>query len=246
MKWLVTSILFISISKSFACDCANVRFDEAYRRSSHVVSGKIMDISTFELNPSLLKVQFHVYENFKGSSLSEFYIVDPKKADGMCHVYLKKGQEMLVYLTSIEDEFPSFGYCSRSFSLSELKERPMEIEILRKVRESQINYTSSFFIETYKNEFFQKLYQLELNASNPKFGIYEVEIDHLNFWTNARVLDGINTELDQMILELIESSKWEVDSYYSDRPIPTIVKFFLVIENEFWETTNSFQLLEFQ
>ena len=146
MKWLVTSILFISLSKSFACDCANVRFDEAYRRSSHVVSGKIMDISTYEENPSLLKIQFQVYENFKGSNLSEFFIQDPTKAGGMCHVYLKEGQEMLVYLTSIENEFPSFGYCSRSFSLSELKERPKEIEILRKLRESQMNYTSSFFI----------------------------------------------------------------------------------------------------
>lgn len=205
-----------------------------------------MDISTYEENPSLLKIQFQVYENFKGSNLSEFFIQDPTKAGGMCHVYLNEGQEMLVYLTSIENEFPSFGYCSRSFSLSELKERPKEIEILRKVREIQINYTSIFFIDSFKNEFFQKLNQLKSNASNPKFGIYEVEIDHLNFWTDARVLDGIETELDQMILELIESSKWEVDSYYSDRPIPTIVKFFLVIENEFWEPTNSFQLLEFQ
>jgi len=201
-----------------------------------------MDISTFEENPSLLKVQFQVYENFKGSSLSEFYILDTKKAGGMCHVYLKEGQEMLVYLTSIEDELPSFGLCSRAFTLSELKERPKEIEILRKVRESQMNYTSSFIIETYKNEFFKNFSLLKPYPNTPGIGIYEIEIDQLNFWTDARVIDGFNDELDQKILTSIKKSKWIVDDYYSDRPIPTIVKFFLVIENEFWEPTNSFYL----
>ncbi len=145
-KIYLIGILFLSMSELLACDCANIRFDEAFRRSSHVASGKVIEISSYEVDPNLLKVKFEVYEEFKGSDLNEFYIQDPQKADGMCHVYLKKGQELLVYLSSLDGGFPSYGYCSRNFSLNSLKSHPEEIEILRRVKEKGINYTSIFLL----------------------------------------------------------------------------------------------------
>ncbi|EAZ80996.1 hypothetical protein [Algoriphagus machipongonensis] len=96
-KIYLLGILFLFISKLIACECANVRFDEAFRRSSHIASGKVLEISSYDIDPTLLQVKFEIYEEFKGSGLNEFYISDPQKADGMYHVYLKKGQELLVY-----------------------------------------------------------------------------------------------------------------------------------------------------
>lgn len=245
VKYGFSLIMLFVFSKSIACTCNSPSLDDSYRFSTNVISGVITDVSTYEKDETLLRITMDVYEEFKGSNLTEFYILDPKKAEGMCHLYLLEGQEILVYLAKFENGLVMTGYCSRNFPLKYLNKYPLELEILRKVKQYNLSYTSMFFVDNFQNEFFRQLSGIDTNESIPNIGIFEVEVDMLNYWTDARVIEGFGKDIDQKILELLKESKWELDNYYSYIPIPTLAKFFIVIENEYWETNDTFYLYRY-
>ncbi|MDR7129463.1 hypothetical protein J2X69_001800 [Algoriphagus sp. 4150] len=246
MKYLFTFIfLLVVFSKLIACQCSYPRLGDSYRFATSVISGKIIGVSTYEKDEALLRITMDVYEEFKGSGLKEFYIFDPEKADGMCNVYLHEDQEILVYLEKYENGLTMTGYCSRMFPLKYMDKYPLELEILRKIKENDLSYISRFTVDTYQNDFFSKLSRIESNGSIPKIGIFEVQLDRLNYWTDVNVIEGFQEDIDLKILKLIKESEWILDNYYSEGPIPILAKFFLVIENDYWQMSGSYMFYEY-
>lgn len=240
-------LFFVSVT-SWACSCSWWHLDNAYRNSSFVVSGRIVSMKNYEKDPTLIKVSIEIYEEFKGKNLKEFFVNDPDKVGGMCHPYLKVGEELLVYLYPLENDLPFLGYCSRYFPLDYVKNQGPELQILRILKNSGINYTSSFSVEEIsfesrkENDFFSRLSGLKPNPSIPPFGIFEVEYHHLFGRSTARTIRGFGKNLDPILMKWLESSSWELFDYSQELKLSSPTKFILVLENDISTLTDSFEI----
>ncbi|GMQ27095.1 hypothetical protein Aoki45_37780 [Algoriphagus sp. oki45] len=246
IRVIFSLFLFLVSVGIWACDCSWWHLDNAYRNSSFVVSGKISSIKNYENDPTLFKVSIEVYEEFKGKNLKEFFVNNPDKVGGMCHPYLKVGEELLVYLYPIENGLPFLGYCSRYFPLDYVKTQSPELEILTILKNSKINYTSSFRVEEIlfesrkENDFFSRLSGLKSNPSIPPYGIFEIEYHHLFGRSTARIIRGFGNNLDPTLIKWLENTSWELYDYSQELKLSSPTKFILVLENDFSALTDSF------
>lgn len=205
-------------------------------------------MKNYEKDSTLIRVSIEIYEEFKGNNLKDFFIHDPDKVDGMCHPFLKVGEELLVYLYPIENGLPFLGYCSRYFPLDYVKNQSPELEILKILKNSGVNYTSSFWVEEIlfesrkENDFFSLLAGLKSNPSIPPFGIFEVEYHHLFGRSTARIIRGFGENLDPILKKWLENSSWELFDYSQELKLSIPNKFILVLENDISALTNSFEI----
>jgi hypothetical protein len=212
--------------------------DNAYRNSSSVASGRVTSLDIHQKDSSLIRVSFEIYEEFKGKNLKEFFIDNPDEVGGMCHPYLKVGEELLVYLYPLENGLPFLGYCSRYFPLDYVKKQSRELEILEILKKSGLDYSSSFsveeilFEERKENDFFSRLSRLKSNPSIPPFGIFEVEYHHLLGRSKARTIRGFGKNLDPILMKWLENSSWELFDYSQELKLSSPTKFILVLEND--------------
>tara|TARA_R110002072_G_scaffold21664_1_gene76524 strand:- start:54043 stop:54672 length:630 start_codon:yes stop_codon:yes gene_type:complete len=203
-----------------------------------VATGKI--VKNREIVDDNRRVDFEVYELFKGSGLNSFIVFGENSP---CGLSFEDGEEILVFAYENEGQI-GVSFCARYFSLKDLKNYPMELEILRSLKANKISYSNTFSVETYGNEFFKKIESLNPSSDDPQFAIFEVVIDKLNFWVDVKVVEGFAKELDEQLLKLMEDSDWELEDY-SGNPIPALSKFVLVIENSYDKNSGSFQLKEY-
>lgn len=186
--------------------------------------------------------------NSRGENLKDFFIHDPDKVVEMCHPFLKVGEELLVYLYPIENGLPFLGYCSRYFPLEYVKNQSPELEILKILKNSGVNYTSSFWVEEIlfesrkENDFFSQLAGLKSNPSIPPFGTFEVEYHHLFGRLTARIIRGFGENLDPILKKWLENSSWELFDYSQELKLSSPNKFILVLENDISALTNSFEI----
>lgn len=205
-------------------------------------------MKNYEKDSSLIRVSIEIYEEFKGNNLKDFFIHDPDKVDGMCHPFLKVGEELLVYLYPIENGLPFLGYCSRYFPLEYVKNHSPELEILKILKNLGVNFTSSFWVEEIlfesrkENDFFSRLAGLKSNPSIPPFGIFEVEYHHLFGRSTARIIRGFGENLDPILKKWLENSSWELFDYSQELKLSIPNKFILVLENDISALTNSFEI----
>lgn len=240
--------LFLVSISAWACDCSWWHLDNAYRNSSYVVSGRIASMKNYEKDPTLIKVSIEIYEEFKGKNLKEFFVDNPDKVGGMCHPYLSVGEELVVYLYPLENGLPFLGYCSRYFPLDYVNNQSPELEILKILKNSEVNYTSSFWVEEIlfesrkENDFFSRLSRLKSNPSIPPYGIFEVEYHHLFGRSTARTIRGFGKNLDPILMNWLENSSWELFDYSQELKLSSPTKFILVLKNDISVLGDSFKI----
>lgn len=240
--------IFFYSASAWACSCSLWHLDNAYRNSSSIASGRVTSLDIYEKNSSLIRVSFEIYEEFKGKNLKEFFMHNPDEVGGMCHPYLKVGEELLVYLYPLENDLPFLGYCSRYFPLDYVKNQGPELQILSILKNSGINYTSSFSVEEIlfesrkENDLFSRLSSLKSNPTIPPFGIFEVEYHHLFGRSTARTIRGFGKNLDPILINWLENSSWELNDYSQELKLSSPTKFILVLKNEISVFGDSFEI----
>jgi hypothetical protein len=225
------ALLFLISFQAIPCSFDEHRLDEAYRNSNVVISGKVISVSTYSLDSTLLRVEFEPYETFKGKPIQEFFIENPRYARSMCVPYFNDGDEILIYSTKLPNSLNYVGYGDRKFPLNYLKIYPRELEILRALRELDWTETTSFNLNYRKSDFFDKLFWFESNSTITEVAILEVTFDPWNYLTDARFLIGFDPELDEKIIEFAEKSTWSFE-HYGHQSHYHLYKFIVVLKNE--------------
>jgi hypothetical protein len=121
-------MLFYSLN-GFSCDCyGEYSYESEYYHCDVVLSGKV--IKVFDRSKESYKVKVQINKIFKGDSISEFLVYSVhenfkiiEKGDTLiymsdCDIYLRNGEEWLIYANQNNDGIYGLGICSATKKLN--------------------------------------------------------------------------------------------------------------------------------
>ena len=130
----ITILIYLILNfciQGFSCDCdGEYDFDTEFYHSDLVLTGKVMSI--FAKTKDSYKVKIGINEIFKGDSISEFLVNSiPENFEIIengdtliymsdCDIYLRVGEEWLIYADKNNQDNYCLHYCSPTKRLSEV------------------------------------------------------------------------------------------------------------------------------
>ena len=129
-------MLFYSLN-GFSCDCdGEYSYESEYYHCDVVLSGKVKMV--FDKTKESYKVKVEINEIFKGDSITEFLVYSIpenfkiiEKGDTLiymsdCDIYLRDGEEWLIYANQNNDGIYGLGICSATKKLSEVNNAELD------------------------------------------------------------------------------------------------------------------------
>ena len=130
-------IILINSVNGFSCDCdGEYSYDSEFYHCDVVLSGKV--ISVFDKTKDSYKVKVEINNIFKGESISEFLVYSIpenfeviENGDSLiymsdCDIYLRVGEEWLIYADSNGKGQYGLGFCSATKRLNEVSQKEFD------------------------------------------------------------------------------------------------------------------------
>lgn len=139
MKKLTTLIfiLLIHAPNVFTCDCdGDYSYNSEFYHCDAILSGKI--VSVFDKTEESYKVKVEINNIYKGDSITEFLVYSspedfPVIEDGDtvfymsdCDIYLRVGEQWLIYADKCNKNIYSFSLCSATKKLNEVSKKELD------------------------------------------------------------------------------------------------------------------------
>ncbi len=128
---ILTFIILIYSTNGFSCDCdGDYTYDSEFYYCDVVLSGKVQ--SVFDQTKDSYKINIEINTIFKGDSISEFLVYSiPENFEVLengdtliymsdCDIYLRVGEEWLIYAEKNSQNMYCIDYCSPTKSLNEV------------------------------------------------------------------------------------------------------------------------------
>lgn len=197
MQRLITLIFIILIysANGFSCDCdGDYSYDSEFYHCDVVLSGKI--ISVYNQTKDSYNVKVKINRIFKGDSISEFLVYSIpenykviENGDTLiymsdCDIYLRVGEEWLIYADKNSNGKYGLGYCSATKRLIEVTKA--ELDFLDYQKKLITTDNSGFYNSNELDN--SDLTSLSLRG-------YSLIIDHLN-------IDGLHKEKFELNIKI--------------------------------------------
>ncbi len=156
-------LIFIILTHSlngFSCDCdGDYKYDEEFYHCDVVLSGKI--IKVFDKTKDSYKVEIEINNIFKGDGISDFFVSSipenfeiVENGDTLiymsdCDIYLRVGEEWIIYADQNVDGRYDLGFCSATKKFNEASKAELDF----------LNYNKSLVITD--NSTFYPSYELD-------------------------------------------------------------------------------------
>ncbi|MBL0882197.1 MAG: hypothetical protein IBJ16_02405 [Chitinophagaceae bacterium] len=223
MKLFLIAIFLISFSKTYACSCITLPFDQHYQQSDFIAVAKITYIDSSLHEQDQRDIEIEIITLYKGIAVTKLKIDNYLKS--MCGVYTPLNSTWLIFANKNKEGTLSFDYCSRSVQLDPIgnpyfdaqsKSRfDASISRMLKVLDFLKNYQYTFVSETNimvseKSRRDSSLNELEEPAYN--FAAYELSFEPGQTVHQIQTLKSFqNKLLTETIKEHLQTAK--VHSY---------------------------------
>lgn len=115
MKLFLITICLISFSKTYACSCITLPFDQHYQQSDFIAVAKITNIDSSLHEQDQRDIEIEIITLYKGIAVTRLKIDNHIKT--MCGIYTPLNSTWLIFANRNQEGTLSFGYCSRSVQL---------------------------------------------------------------------------------------------------------------------------------
>jgi len=223
MQRLIALIFIILIYpvKGFSCDCdGEYSYDTEFYHCDVVLSAKI--ISVLDQTKDSYKVKVEIQNIFKGDSISEFLVYSiPENFEVIengdtliymsdCDIYLRVGEEWLIYADKNNEGRYGIHYCSPAKRLNEATKSELDF----------LNYHKNLVV-TDNSRFYNSNELDNSNLTSLSLRGYSLIIDHLN-------IDGLNKEKFELNIKIDKNGYMISDSLENEdykKAIKEIKKF---------------------
>ncbi len=188
---LIFIILIYSVN-GFSCDCdGEYSYDSEFYHCDVVLSGKIL--SVFDQTKDSYKVKVEINNIFKGDSISEFFVYSiPENFEVIengdtliymsdCDIYLRVGEDWLIYADKNSNGKYGLGYCSATKRLVEVSKTELDF----------LNYNKNL-VTTDDLTFYQS-----------------IELDNPDLTSLS--LRGYTLIIDQLVIKELSMEKFELN-----------------------------------
>lgn len=226
MRFLLV-LFFLGMSTClFACGCIFAPLGDAFRVSDFVGIGLVEKFHEQDPATKSKKVEFKVIKIFKGKEIDHFYFGFDN--NNLCMGGdLEEGEEYLMYLPKENGRHITNLCLGRHFPVWHRYVMKRELEILEIVSQTRIDFSDTFLIESYKNDFFDKISVFKIPNPINDFGVYVVKY-YSKYLLEIQTLTGFNTKADKQIESMIRRYIWYFDPWY-DNKVNFPVTFLLVL-----------------
>lgn len=226
MRFLLVLFFLGMSTRLFACECTFLPLDDAFRNSEFVGIGTVKKVHAQDRSAKTKKVDFEVSKIFKGKQIDHFFF-DFNPNNICMQGDLKEGEEYLMYLDRRYGIYRINLCLGRHFPVWYHYVLKRELEILEIVSQTRIDFSDTFLIESYKNDFFDKISVFKIPKPINDFGVYVVKY-YSKYLLEIQTLTGFNTTADKQIESMIRRSIWYFDPWY-DNKVNFPVTFLLVL-----------------